>query len=118
MNKIFKRKPKGYPGEISGNDVFCPLLDEWIGTVVPCLEICDERGDYLNNNIEDKVIKSAKKFNNASKRAGFTFPQDIKNAINVCLFCQAICQDNENSINSIPPIDQINRDELLKKLYE
>ena len=114
---MFESKPKGRPGEIRGEDVFCPLLHEWIGSIVPCLEICDERGDYLNSNTEDEVLSSAKQFNNASKRAGFVFPQDIKNAINVCLYCQAVCQDNENSINSIPPIDQIKREELLKKLY-
>lgn len=117
MKKFYKGKQKGHPGEFRGEDVFCPLLDEWIGLIVPCMEICDERGDYLNNNSEDKILDSAKQFNNASKRAGFSFPQEITSAINVCLYCQAVCQDKENSINSIPPIEQIEREELLRELY-
>ena len=117
MKKFFEDKPKGHPGEIRGEDVFCPLLDEWIGSIVPCMEICDERGDYLNSNTEDRVLDSAKQFNNASECAGFVFPQDITSAINVCLYCQAVCQDKENSINSIPPIDKINREKLLRELY-
>lgn len=112
-----KDKPTGRPGEMRGTDVYCSLLNEWIGTIVPCLEICDERGDYLNNNVEDRILKSARQFNNAAERAGFKLPQDIEKAINVCLYCQAVCQDAGNSINSIPPADQIDREELIEKLY-
>ena len=115
--KFFKEQPKGHPGEAKGEDFFCPLLNDWISSIVNCMEVCDERGDYLNSNSEEKVLDSAPQFNNAFKRAGFTFPQDITPAINVCLYCQAICQDTENSINSIPPIDQIEREELLRQLY-
>ena len=46
-----------------------------IDTLVGCLEICDERGDYLNTDIEDRVLDSAPSFNKAAKRAGFELPK-------------------------------------------
>ena len=85
---------------------------------MPCLEIRDERGDYLGDGMDATVVDSASQFNRAAKRAGFVFPQDIRNAVNVCLFCEAVCQDSENSISSIPSVDQIDREELLRLLYE
>ena len=81
------------------------------------MEICDERGDYLNNAVENTILKSAKQFNKAAKHAGFKLPQEINQAINVCLYCEAICQDGSKNIKEIPSNEKIDRNELLQILY-
>ena len=115
---FFNKKKKGHPGQFKGNKVYCALLEDWIDTLVGCLEICDERGDYLNADIGDRVLDSAPSFNRAAKRSGFELPKEIEKAVNTCLYCEAICQDKANPITEIPAAEKINRKELLKKLYD
>lgn len=115
---FFNKKTKGHPGQFKENEVYCALLGDWIDTLVGCLEICDERGDYLNADIEGRVLDSAPSFNRAAKRAGFELPKDIEKAVNTCLYCEALCQDKTNLIIEIPAAEKINRKELLKKLYD
>lgn len=114
---FFNKKTKGHPGQLKDNKVYCALRGDWIDTLVGCLEICDERGDYLNADIEGRVLNSAPSFNRAAKRAGLELPKDIEKAVNTCLYCEAIRQDKTNSFTEIPATEKINRKELLKNLY-
>lgn len=74
------------------------MLEDWIDTLVGCLEICDERGVYLNADIEDRVLDSAPSFNRAAKRSGFELSKEIEKAVNTCLYCEAICQDRKSVV--------------------
>lgn len=110
------KKENGYPGEIIGENIFCPLYKDWIGRIVSCQEICDSRGDYLNAKSENKILSSASSFNQAAKHGGFVFPEDITEAINLCLFCEAKCQEDV-PVKNIPSKEDIDRDCLLSILY-
>ena len=80
----YRQWPAGRFGEIKAEKyIYCLFYNEWIGSIVPCMEICDDRGRYLEQVLKDLPVDMKKKdsFLMAVQNAGFNLPQELGKAV-------------------------------------
>ncbi len=113
----YRQWPAGRFGEIKENKyIYCLFYNEWIGGIVPCMDICSDRTTYLEQ-IEKNAPANFKKkdsFVLAAQHAGFKLPQELGKAVKFCMFCEVHSGDG---VEEIPSVESIDIDELLLKLY-
>jgi|GEM_PF-4571919 len=109
----------GRPGEMDGQGgIYCPIYGRWVGMLTH-IETSGDRGHYagLDQPDLDHLGPDYLDIHKAVKYSGRKFPQDLREVVILCEFCDAYGKADGTGLKEIPPIESIDRRRMLADLY-
>lgn len=109
----------GLPGQKDGDLYYCPLVQQWIGwtwetEISGTRTNFDDIEDFQNFTPDEDDRRSD--FYEAALSAGWKLPEQLGHAVLTCGFCEAYCLGKSNGPENIPPVHEIDRTQLRKRL--
>ena len=105
------------PGQKKQSLFYCPLHKGWIDDILE-VDTRSSRWDYDEKWEEGDVsyLSTGTGFSGYASNAGWKIPEQLLEAILVCLYCDCYCLGKSDGPNEIPAINKIDRFKLLDLL--